>query len=212
MHNLLSRLEQNDEGDFNNDEQYKQLIAEAIDGKGHALSKMKIYFESLAAGFGVEALARIRDEPLESFSCPATVMALRTGAVGFPWAAVVSERSAAIDLGEWDAAAIPRQARERVVAALGSNSNMRSVLVKGARLDFSDGWETKALDWRGNEAVKALPATVAVLLCNCTCLSNLDLRFLPRIKVEVVTKSTQTYLPSLLYRYIYFSLTITCLL
>ena len=173
---LLSRLEETHEDEFNHDGTYKQLLAEAIDGRGHALIKVGLFFKSIEAGFGAEALALIHDEPLESFSSADTAQVLLTGTLGFPWADVVSEKKVVIDLGEWNAATNPEQAVKHVAAALSSNPNMRSVLVKGVLLDFSDGWESEVLDWSANEAVKALPATVAVLLSNCTGLSSLDLR------------------------------------
>jgi len=175
---LLRFQEKVDEVIFNKDEEYKRLMTEVIDGKGHAVLKMDIYFESRAARFGADTLARIRAAPLQRFSSPAAVLELRTGVAEFPWAAVVTERSADIDLGELDASVIPEQALKLVVSALSSNSNVRSVLIKGVRLEFCDGWNTKRLDWRRNEAVQAVPVTAAVLLGSCTCLSNLDLRSL----------------------------------
>ena len=134
---LLSRLEETHEDEFNHDKTYKRLLAEAMDGKGHALrlSKVGLYFESLRKGLGAEVLARIHDEPLESFSNADTAHVLCTGTVGFPWA-VVSEKKVVIDLGEWNAAANPDQAVKHAAAALSSNPNMRSVLVKGVLLDF----------------------------------------------------------------------------
>jgi hypothetical protein len=173
---LLSSLEDIQEEEFNKDEEYKRLLTLAIDGKGHALSKVRLYFESLEQGFGAEALARIRDEPLESFSNTAKVLAVRTGTMRFSWMADVLEKKVIIDLGTWDTAAYPKHAIEHYAAALSSNSNMRSVLVNGVKLDFRDGWESKVLDWRQIVTVKALPATVATLLSNCTNLSSLDLR------------------------------------
>ncbi len=174
---LLRSQEKVDEVIFNRDEEYKRLMTEAIDGKGYAVLKMDIYFESLAACFGAKVLERICAAPLQRFSSPAAVLELSTGVAEFPWAAVVTERNATIDLGEWDAGAIPGQAMQHVVGALSSNPNVRSVLIKGVRLEFVDGWMTTSLDWSRNEAVKALPTTAAVLLRSCTCLSSLDLRF-----------------------------------
>ncbi len=180
----MSRLRQNGENEFNKDEKYKQLMVWAIDSKAQARKKMDFYLECSACGFDAEALSRICDEPLKNFSSRATLKALRTGIDMFPWKAVVEENNASIDLNDWDAAEISRQALRHVVRALGSNSNILSVRIKGVRLDFSDGWETKVLDWRENEAVSALPATVAALLWNCTRLSSLDLRFVVGVNLQ----------------------------
>ena len=166
--------------EFNVDERYKALMSEAIDGKAHALLKMEVYLESAAAGFDAAALARIRDAPLAHFADPTVVLPLRTGITHFPWAALVKDKSPEIDLGEWDAAPVPATARELVAGALGSNANIRAVTVKGRKLDLREGWATTRLEWADNAAVnaaiKALPATVALVLQNCGQLTSLDLR------------------------------------
>ena len=161
---------------FNDDAQYKRLMNEAIDGKAHALEKMCMYLESAAASMSESELEAIFNAPLADFANQATVMQLRTGITNFPWAAVVTERSADIDLGEWDAASVSAQAREHVASALRGNPNVRFVRAKGVKLALSDGWATTELKWGNNAAVKALPVTVSLLLRNCSRLSTLDVR------------------------------------
>ena len=161
---------------FNVDAEYKRLMNEAIDGKAYALEKMRVYLESLAAETGASHLETIFTAPLADFADEAAVLRLRTGIAEFPWAAVVRERSADLDLGEWDAATASAQARELVAGALGKNPNVRSVLVRGVKLELSQGWATTELKWCNTKAVWAVLATVTLLLRNCGCLLSLDIR------------------------------------
>ncbi len=165
------------EAAFNDDVEYKRLMTEAIRGKASALEKLGIYLESVAAAMDTPDLAGIFRAPLADFADRAAVLRLRTGIAAFPWAAVVLERSADLDLGDFDAGLVSGQAREHVADALGGNPNVRSVRVKGVRLELSCGWQTAELDWAGKgEAVGAAPATVSLLLSSCSCLTSLDLR------------------------------------
>jgi hypothetical protein len=167
------------EAAFNDDAEYKRLMGESIDGKAHALVKLDIYLESVAATMGSADLARIFSARLADFADQAAVLGLRTGITDFPWAAVVLERSVDLDLGDFDAALVSGQARELVASALWGNSNVRSLLVKGVKLELSSGWETAELDWaKKSEAIQAAPVTVSLLLRNCSCLTALDLRYL----------------------------------
>ena len=161
---------------FNADEKYKELMVEAIDGKAYALLKMDVYLESAEAAADRTALDRIRDARLQEFADPAVVPQLRTGITQFPWAAVITHKSPEIDLGDWNAAGLPPQARDLIVDALGGNANIRVVAVKGVKLALSEGWRTAQLEWASNAAVEALPATVALVLCNCRGLTSLDIR------------------------------------
>ncbi len=164
---------------FNDDAEYKRMMNEAMDGKTHALDKMRVYLEAAAAGLGHPVLDAILGAPLAAFGSPAAVLRLQTGIAAFPWEAVVRERSADLDLGDWDAASASAQARQLVAGALGGNPNVRSVTIKGVKLALNDGWATVELKWGSNAAVKALPVTAALLLRNCTSLSKLDVRFVP---------------------------------
>jgi hypothetical protein len=167
---------------FNSDDaEYKRLMAEAIDGKAHALLKLGIFLESAARGSDRAALDRIRDAPLAHFADPVVVLPLQTGVTQFPWAAVVRDKSPEIDLGDWDAAPVAAQALTSVSTALVRNTNIRVVIIKGGKLVLSEGWVTAWIKWGGNAevwaAMKALPATVALILQNCVALTNLDLRY-----------------------------------
>jgi hypothetical protein len=177
---------------FNSDDaEYKRLMTEAIDGKAYALLKMDVYLESAARGFERAALNRIRDAPLADFAEPAVLLPLQTGITQFPWVAVVKDKSPEIDLGEWDAAPVSGDARELVSCALRDNINIRIVTIKGGKLVLNHGWATTELKWGSNAAVRALPATVALVLRNCTCLSNLDVRCL----MQILYPSTHLSLP-----------------
>ncbi len=151
-------------------------MTEAMDGKAHALLKLDVYLGAAAAASGRAALDRIRDTPLADFADPAVVLPLQTGVTRFPWAAVVKDKRPEIDLGEWDAGPIPVPARALVAGALGGNPNIRVVIVMGVTLALSEGWATARLDWADNAAVKALPATAALVLRSCVGLASLDLR------------------------------------
>ncbi len=164
---------------FNEDAEYKRLLNEAIDGKTYALQKMAVYLESVAAAGPQSELDLIFNAPLADFASEATVLRLRTGITEFPWVAVVQERSADIDLGEWDSASASAQALELVAGALGGNPNVRSVQVKGVKLALSHGWATTELDWGSSAEAKVLlaqPTTVSLLFRNCSSLSSLDIR------------------------------------
>ena len=163
---------------FNSDERYKALMTEAIDGKAHALLKLDVYLESIATGADRAALNRIRDAALAQFADPSLVLPLRTGVTEFPWAAVVKDKKPEIDLGGWDAGPVAPQAREAVMEALGSNGNIRVVTVKGSKLVLSEGCATTRLEWAGQiqEALQAVPATVALILRSCWGPTSLDLR------------------------------------
>ncbi len=156
---------------YNDDTEYKRRMNEAIDGKAHALKKMGIYLESLADAMGdADTIFRA---PLTDFASKAAILRLQTGITQFPWEAVVEERSADFDLGDWDAGSVSAQALELVAGALVGNPNVRSVRVKGGKLELKDGWATTDLMW-GNNA--GAPATLTLLLRSCACISKLDLR------------------------------------
>ena len=71
---------------------------------------------------------------------------------------------------------------DRVAEALCSNSNLHAIEVHpavqaaGVKLSLQDGWTSAKIDWSEKKAVKALPATVALLLRNCTSVTNLNIR------------------------------------
>jgi hypothetical protein len=161
---------------FNSDEMYKALMTEGINSKTHALLKMEVYLESATTSSDCAALDRIRDTPLAHFADPTVVLPLRTGITQFPWTAVIRDKSPELDLGDWNAASVAARALESVASALGGNANIRIVTVKGGKLALSEGWATVRLEWADNAAVKALPATAAVVLRNCVGLTSLDLR------------------------------------
>ena len=168
--------------------EYKRLMAEAIDGKSYALSKMDVYLESLTSGLEQQSVERILRAPLRSFASAAVVLELRSGLVSFPWKSVVEDKSATIALGDWNAAETSKEALRLVVSALGDNINLRSVLAKGVKLDLPDGWASTALQWTSSDAVRAVPATAALVLKNCSSLTSLSLRSrsMPNLCVCVV--------------------------
>ncbi len=162
--------------EFNQDEVYKKLMSEAIDGKAYALLKMDIYVESLEDRFREPALTRIFDTLIEDFASPATVLELRTDIISFPWRKLVEEKSAAVDIGAWNAEGVAPKAIERVAEALRIDTNLHSIDVAGVKLNLNEGWSSAKIDWKGLEAVKLLPATVALLLRNCARVTNLNIR------------------------------------
>ena len=184
-----------DADEFNRDEKYKRLMNEAIDGKAYALQKMQVYLESIAEAMPQPELQVIFNAPLAHFASEATVLRLRTGIMAFPWEKVVQERSADIDLGEWNAASASAQARELASGALGGNPNVRSVLVMGVELALSRGWETTYLRWSSNAAVMALPVTVSLVLRNCRHLDALDIRCSGVLGAWLCIVSRQYHLP-----------------
>ncbi len=173
---LVGKHENQDILNFNDDHVYKQLMSEAIDGKAYALSKMKIYIESLKDGFREAALERIFNAGIESFGSPATVLELQTDIAGFPWKQIVEEKSASVDIDKWDAKGVAPKAVERVAAALRGNSNLHAVDVHGVRLGLPAGWASTEIEWDGKVAVTRLPSTVALLLRNCAGLTSLNIR------------------------------------
>jgi hypothetical protein len=89
-----------------------------------------------------------------------------------------SELKSNVNLGEFDAAGLDPQARQYVVTALGENENIVTVSLKKVDLSLEKGWKTTSLDFSNNAAVRALPATVSLLLANCNYLTALDLRYI----------------------------------
>ena len=91
--------------------------------------------------------------------------------------AQLRERSAEIDLGEWDAGSASAQAQEHVAGALGCNPNIRSVLIKGVGLALNHGWATTKIELDGMalQALQELPTTVFLVLRTCTGLSALHI-------------------------------------
>ena len=176
FHKLVEQHEDRDISEFNNDGVYKYLMSEAIDGKAYAILKMDIYIESLESNFEERALVKIFDCPIMNFKSPATVLELRTDIVGFPWTEIVEEKSAAIDIGGWNADGVESKAIEHVSNALRSNINLRSVDAASVKLDLKEGWATTKIDWKSKEAVTLLPATAALLLRNCNRATNLNIR------------------------------------
>jgi hypothetical protein len=165
---------------FNQDEMYKKLSNEAIDGKTHALEKIDFLLTRAQNDTGNEATPDGMDQQLETAILKAALkdftglMRLRTD---FPWDDVEKNNKTEIDLRAWDAATIPEWAlREFVVCALGGNTVIRAVMIKGVRLELSQGWATTELLWSRNQAVKAVPATVWLVLRTCVGVTKLDIR------------------------------------
>ncbi len=147
---------------FNQDEMYKELSNEAIDGKSYALDKMYLCLESLATGRSETILsANLKDFIVPNFP-------------NFPWEHVVKGEE--IDFGEWNAACLLPKTRELIAGALGDNASLRAVIIKGVKLQLSKGWATTQLCWKRNAAVQALPATALLTLWHCADLTSLDLR------------------------------------
>jgi hypothetical protein len=155
---------------FNDDENYQRLIAEAFDGKKYSLDKLCMYLKYADAAVDSSVLERMFNARLADFGCPAT------GITAFPWVEVVLERRFEIHLGKWDASLVSFQALDIVTDALKHNANIRSVEIFGTNLRFTYGWNTTDLKLERNNAVKAVPATVSLLLRNCGLLTSLDLR------------------------------------
>ena len=171
---------------FNSDdEKYKSIIIEAIDGKAHAKQKMNIWLEAVLAGSQQDHCNQIFHAPITDFACPGKKLELQTGIVDFPWKQVVVEKSADINLGDWNAAEISESKLDFVVSALASNLNTRFFFVKGVKLCLEQGWETCKVDWSNKEVLSELPATVSILLRGCTRLTELNLRSAVHISISV---------------------------
>jgi hypothetical protein len=169
--------------EFNQDETYKVLINNAIDGKHHALKKMIVHLEWTENSPDRDSphAKNIMQQPLHVFADPAAVMALRTGIESrdFPWTDVMAKTKTEINLNEWDAAPISKRARGLVAGVLGCNTVIKAVIIKGVRLELSEGWATLSLDWTkkpAKEAVAAVPATASIVLRCCAGLKFLFLR------------------------------------
>ena len=173
---------------FNQDKEYKVLSNEAIDGKAYALQKLYLCLESVATG----DLGRRSENKSETILSTT----LKTFAIpNFPWKQVV--KGDEIDFGEWNAALTLPKARELIAGALGNNANIRAVIIKSVKLQLSAGWATTNLSWQRNAAVQALPATVALTLRHCVCLTSLDLRcnvtHAPSLPPNIIYNSSQTH-------------------
>jgi hypothetical protein len=97
----------------------------------------------------------------------------------FPWDDVMENKRTELNLGEWDASTIPEWARRELVSGtLRGNTVIRAVMIKGKILGLSDGWATTELDLenRVQKAVRAVPATVWLVVQTCVGVTKLNLR------------------------------------
>jgi hypothetical protein len=161
------KQESNSDKVFNQDEMFKVLSNEAIDGKAYALDKMYLCLESFATGDLRSRSETILSATLKEFAVP--------NFPNFPWEHVV--KGTEIDFGEWNAACLLPKTRELISGALGDNANVHTVIIKGVKLQLSEGWATSHLCWQRNAAVQALPATAMLTLCHCADLTFLNLRY-----------------------------------
>jgi hypothetical protein len=168
---------------FNDDENYKQLLTEAIVAKSLAIQKSKMCFdwmkESNDRDIVHQHVQRILDQSLKNFADQGTVIELETGTFGFPWADVI-QKSASINFGEWSPKEMKTRARQgaldKIIADLASNENLRMITVGTNQLIFADGWATKEIDWQSSAAVKHSPDVTALIIYCFNSLSSICLR------------------------------------
>ena len=165
--------------EFNDDERYKALTAEAIEGKSLAIRKVEVVSRRLGQGAGEEALAGIVGRPLADFGDRAVVLAIETGMADFPWADIVGKK-AVIDFGRGRP---PQERMELIAAELGNNPNFRMAKVlrgDGPELLFAmppEGWAAGELPTpECKELCKESPVLFAAIARNCRRLARLDLR------------------------------------
>ena len=163
--------------EFNDDEKYKALTAEAIEGKSLAIKKVEIVSRKLSEAASEETLAAILERPLKDFRDRAVLMAIETGMTDFPWKDMV-EKKAVVDFGR----SRPLLERMELIAAeLANNTNFRTAKAlrgDGRELILSlpqEGWAAEELP-ECKELCKESPVLVASIVRNCSNLTRLDLR------------------------------------
>ena len=176
---------------FNNDKEYKQLTTEAIESKSLALEKLSVIIRLAADGVGADVLRRAVERRMADFAHEGTVLELRTGVSGFPWAE--AGKAAAVALGAWTPSGLDAPQLGAVAAALAGNSDLRSLSIQGATdtLVLKNGWATADIDWDSNAAVRASPGVTGFVLRCCTGLRSLSLRSAPRAGPNRITETTQ---------------------
>ena len=167
--------------DFNNDETYKKLTIEAIEGKSQAIRKVEIVAKMLSKAVGAETLAAVVARPLQDFGSRAVLLELETGVADFPWRDIVANQSL-VDFGlcrpGWDIFEIAA-----VELAKNMNFRMAKALNKDGRVLSLElpqgGWAVTNLDCGGSEFCREAPILAALVIRNCASLTCLNLRHAP---------------------------------
>ena len=159
--------------DFNDDNQYKKLTADAIDLKCLAIEKMETFLKFKHCN--IDILNYIFDCELDRFTSPHVVhKALETSVFDFPWESVNQH---VIQLDSWQ----PNEAHiDTIAEELKRNHNLQKIVIKGLELELISGWKTEKVVWRyeaGAIQPEAFALVVQLLLRNCSCMKffKLDL-------------------------------------
>ena len=86
-----------------------------------------------------------------------------------------------VNFGRWSPAEIKPEIYKIAVEELGKNTKVRTVTVLGSSSELRtavlpDGWQTEQLNLSENKFVIEAPSLLGMLLQNCKCLVQLDLR------------------------------------
>jgi hypothetical protein len=163
--------------EFNDDDTFKRIIKEAIEAKSLALRKLQLYLELCFGKDGEQTLlSDVLKRQILDFGEDGTIIELRTGIRGFPWAQL-SSKSVSVDFGGWTPKDLDASQLDNVIEALFDADQLRMVTIGSGRhqLNFNNGWATTDLIWSESEAVQESP-TLAALLMRCfTRLTSLNL-------------------------------------
>mmetsp|Transcript_70707 Transcript_70707/g.188737 ORF Transcript_70707/g.188737 Transcript_70707/m.188737 type:complete len:841 (-) Transcript_70707:766-3288(-) len=198
----VSKHEETDAADFNKDVNYKQFISSAIEGKLFALTKLKIFAETVQEKKeghlhleGNEVLKRIKDQDLHGFGKAGVESELKTGVRGFPWADMENKQHI-LKLGEWGwlaerAGAVAQNAtgsgvqpmgkwdatqRNKVKETLFKNDKLSEICAdEGRKLRFENNWNAREIAWEG-DIVSQFPGAIGLVLSGCTQLNKLVLK------------------------------------
>jgi hypothetical protein len=189
--------------EFNDDHKYKTFTTEAIELKSLALKKLEIFVQLyIANDQGQSILQEAIHRPIVDYAKEGVIKEFETGIRGFPWAQVV-ERSISVDFGEWTPEGLDSAKIEKVIAELTANQEVRIVTIgtKKERLNLNDGWSTAELCWDESAAVQTSVSVAALLLRCFSRLSNLSLRYGPRISnVELRMQSPTSFVLLLAFK------------
>ena len=167
---------------FNIDSEYKALTAEAIEVKSLAFKKIRVFADLSKRGATAAVLDAVRARPIQGFvsSARAIELEIETGLSHFPWSDLVDGKDI-VNFGRWSPAEIKPEIYKIAVEELGKNTKVRTVTVLGSSRELRtavlpDGWQTEQLNLSENKFVIEAPSLLGMLLQNCKCLVQLDLR------------------------------------
>jgi hypothetical protein len=165
-----------DAKDFNDDNKYKKITMDTIEGRNLSELKMNFYFEERikAKTHDSQFFERILSTPFQKFSSSYVQLQIATGIFDFPWQKVC-EQEESIDFGKWCPSALEDWQLDKIRQTVGLNTKLMRVWLLGHVYASPAGWMAPnvILD---KELVPACANATAFLLSANTSITNLELK------------------------------------